>query len=346
MIQLRGICRMLSSDTPRVVCRVFGVSGVAAVLVFLYVPTAFGQGIHLQAVRVPNQLSHWSKSGFVEMVPPLRLPTNKSHTERIMVWLRIPAGETVAVKWLPDQKRYTLQFPPGTVADRIDGTETGQDGKFKIDDVRGAKIGARGKIWWHVYRPVPGESSKWLRGYKWLRTNDWGDMLAADSLVRRYFPGPPAKNKFQWAMQKMMFRMNGHCSACHQVNRPIRTTATKSGSLILETDGDGFFQPITVLTDTMTEVNVRPWGLNADDPYITVRCGKHKAKLTAKDDSFRRYTCPNHIVPTGKLDMMAALNHMDPHALKVCAARKYLYKHMSADGRNAFSRYFAECSIH
>ncbi|MGB9429168.1 MAG: hypothetical protein WCC11_04725 [Gammaproteobacteria bacterium] len=194
----------------------------------------------------------------------------------------------------------------------------------------------------HVYEPVPGESSKWLRGYAWLRTGPTGDNLAADSLIKLYYPGVPAKAKQEMAE----FRRLNQCGACHQANRPVPTTETKDGSSFPQTDADGFFQPITVLTDSMTLVNDRPWDLNVDDPYITVWCGKQQAKLTTKDDSYRRYSCPHQAVPTGKLDMLAALKHKDKHALQVCAARKYLYGHMEEDGRKAFAPFFAECGIH
>ena len=142
------------------------------------------------------------------------------------------------------------------------------------------------------------------------------------------------------------FRRLNQCGDCHQTNRPVPVTSTSDGDSTPETDADGFYQPITVLTDTMTLVNIRPWDLNAGDPYLTIWCGRRKARLTIKDHSYRRYTCADHAVPTGKLDLAAALRHEDPHALEVCAARRYLYEHMTEDGRRAFARGFAECSIH
>ncbi len=314
-------------------------------LAFVCPLTVQGQDIQLHAVRWPNRISYWQQSGFVEMVPPVWLPTDLSIHEYVRVWLHIPAGEKLSVQWLPDQKRYTLKFPPGTVADRIDGGENQKQAMFTVNgiaDVRGAKIAADGKTWWHVYEPVPGESSKWLRGYAWLRTGPVGDNLAADSLIKLYYPGAPAKAKQEIAL----FRRLNQCGACHQANRPVPTTETKDGESFSETDADGFFQPITVLTDSMTLVNDRPWDLNVDDPYITVWCGQQKAKLTTKDDTYRRYSCPHQAVPTGKLDMLAALKHQDAHALGVCAARKYLYEYMEEDGRKAFAPFFAECAIH
>ena len=325
--------------------RFLALSGLAAVLALSCPPAVYGQGIHLHAVRWPNRISYWRQSGFVEMVPPVRLPTDKSIDEFIMVWLRIPPGRKVTVQWLAAQKRYTLEFPPGTVADRIDGGVHAKQAMFTVDgiaDVRGATIAADGTTWWHVYEPVPGESSRWLRGYSWVRTGPAGDSLAGDSLIELYYPGMPAKAKTEMAE----FRRLNQCGACHQVDRPIPMTAAQDGFSLPETDEDGFFQPITVLSDTMTLVNSRPWDLNADDPYITVRCGKDRAELTTRGDSYRRYVCPDHAVPVGTLDMSAALEHKDPHAFGVCAARKYLYEHMTAESRKAFAAAFAECSIH
>jgi hypothetical protein len=307
--------------------------------------TAPGQAIRLHAVRWPNRLDYWRQVGFVDMEPPVRLPTDKSIQEYVMVWLRIPAGKKIGVRWLPREKRYTLTFPPGTVADRIDGGVNQKQAMFTLDgiaDVRGATIAADGGTWWHVYEPVPGKSPKWLSGYAWLRTGRAGDDLAADHLIKLYYPGAPERAKSEMAE----FRELNQCGACHRPDRPIPTTADNAGDSFAETDMDGFYQPITVLTDSMTLVNDRPWDLNVDDPYITVWCGKRKAKLTVRGDAYRRYICPDHVAPVGKLDMAAALAHKDPHALKVCAARRYLYRHMAAKDRRDFAGGFAECSIH
>lgn len=230
------------------------------------------------------------------------------------------------------------------MADRIDGGENQKQAMFTVNgiaDVRGATIATDGKIWWHVYEPVPGKSSKWLRGYSWLRTGAAGDNLVADSLLKLYYPGAPAKAKQEMAQ----FRRLNQCGACHQANRPVPTTATINGSSFPETDSDSFFQPITVLTDSMTLVNDRPWDLNVGNPYITIWCGHDKAQLITRGDSYQRYTCPNHVTPIGKLDRAAALTHKNPHALKVCAARQYFYQHMTEKGRKAFASDFAECSI-
>ena len=54
-------------------------------LLFLGSLAVHGQDIELRPVRIPNDLSYWRQSGFVEMVPPVRLPTDKSNNDVITV---------------------------------------------------------------------------------------------------------------------------------------------------------------------------------------------------------------------------------------------------------------------
>src|SRR5262245_62041424 len=118
-------------------------------------------------VDIPNDESYWRNAGFVEMVPPLRLPTDKRNDNLIKVWLRIPDEGRITLEWLADQKRNTLRFPPGTTADRV---ETMRNEKKAlqvingIEDVRGATIDASGASLFHVYQPVAGTSKDRLRG--------------------------------------------------------------------------------------------------------------------------------------------------------------------------------------
>ncbi|MDE2092165.1 MAG: hypothetical protein KGJ08_09750, partial [Gammaproteobacteria bacterium] len=309
------------------------------------------QNIQLHPVRIPNNPNYWRNAGFVDMVGPMRLPTDKSIGEHIAVWVKIPKHGEITVQWLPDQKRYTIKFPPGTVADRVDSSKNEHDVLQVIHgvaDVRGARIGRDGRMWFHDYEPVPGEPKKWLKGYEWLRMDPVGDNQAADSLIKLFYPGAPAKAEPEMAE----FRRLNQCGACHMANRPAPTQAPviarSQGSapsspplhaVLPMTDADGFYQPITVLTDTMVIRNHRPWDLNADDPFITVRCGKQKTRaITHGDRSY--YQCANGAVPTGRLDMVAALKHHDPHARQVCKARQYLYEHMDVEGQKVYKSYY------
>src|SRR5487761_204567 len=176
------------------------------------------QDIQLHPVQIPNNPEYWHDAGFVDMVGPMRLPTDKSTGDHIAVWVRIPKDGKITVQWLSDQKRYTLKFPPGTVADRVESAKDEQEAMMTvhgIEDVRGARIGEDGRIWFHDYEPVPGEPVKWLKGYEWLRSDPVGDNQAADSLIGLFYPGAPAKAKQEMAE----FRRLNQCGVCHLVNR-------------------------------------------------------------------------------------------------------------------------------
>jgi len=320
----------------------------AALLAGLACPVvARAQDSHLHAVEVPNRVSYWKDAGFVQMVPPLQLPTVLSFDDTIMVWVRIPAGRKIQVSWLPKQKRYTLKFPPGTVADRI---ETGKNEKQAmlvvngISDVRGAPIGEDGRTWFHVYEPVPGQPLAWLHGYEWLRMGDKADVEAGERLVALYYPhaGPKAHGEMA------EFRRLNHCGECHQINQAVgKMMPTHAQRMVrpgapLETDGDGFFQPILVMKDSMNVVNIRPWDRNPDDPYVTVWCGSQEVKAVTHGDH-RGYSCADGRVPVGNLNIVVVLWYYDRHAEEVCKAREYLYEHMDATGKKAFAREAAEC---
>lgn len=322
---------------------------LVTLLVGFGVPALGAPDIKIHPVQLPDDLNYWPDAGFVDMVGPTRLPTEKSIQDHIAVWVRLPEKGVIKVTWLPDQKRYTLLFPPGTVADRVESMKNAKQAMLTINgiqDVRGARIGADGQTWFHDYEPVPGTPGKWLKGFEWLRSGGpVGDDLAADSLIKLFYPGAPAKAKVEIAQ----YRRLNQCGACHVVNRPAPTSTEATSSdnprprlLLSMTDADGFYQPITVMTDTMVVRNHRPWGLNADDPYITVMCGDQRIAAITNDGA-RYYVCADGKVPTGTLDMASALQHKDPHAFKVCKARNYLYEHMDAEGKKIYKKYYVEC---
>jgi hypothetical protein len=207
-----------------------------------------------------------------------------------------------------------------------------------IEDVRGARIGDGGEVHFHVYEPVPGEDQRVLKGYEWLRTDAKADDLAADSLIQLFYRNAPDS-----AQPEMRgFRRLNQCGACHQSKAPAPLTTRSAPPFI--SDSHGFFQPTTVLEDTMAIRDHRRWDLNADDPFVTVWCGSQQVRATATGDS-RRYQCPNDAVPIGKLQLTAAVAKRDSHALQVCESRKYLYMHMDDKARDAYRVGFQECSI-
>ena len=67
--------------------------------------------IQLRPVQVPNDISYWKNDGFQEMIPPMRLPTDKSIENFIQVWIKIPDDCKITVDRLEGQNRFTLKFP-------------------------------------------------------------------------------------------------------------------------------------------------------------------------------------------------------------------------------------------
>jgi hypothetical protein len=238
-----------------------------------------------------------------------------------------------------------LVFPPGTVADRVE-TMRNQPKALQvingIEDVRGARIDDQGQTLFHDYQPVPGDASGRLRGYEWLRTDSQGDDLAADALIKLFYPGPDAAAH----PDAQTFRRLNQCGRCHQPNQaaPRAGSPRVPGTAALLTDSHGFFQPLTVLEDTMLMRSSRRWDLNADDPFTSVWCGTSQVHATTNGDR-RGYSCPDGAPPIGKLDMAAALAKNDAHARQVCESRRYLYQHMDQAARDAYRPFFTVCSI-
>jgi hypothetical protein len=314
-------------------------TGKALVIVLLAIQAA---GPSMRAVQIPNDVSYWEKSGFVEMVPPVRLPTDKVNDNAIQVWVKLPAGGTITGTWLEPQHRFSLKFPAGTIADRVEIYKHEAKAMLvvrDIEDVRGARIDSDGHSIFHVYEPVPGGDAGWLKGYEWRRTDNEGDRLAGEALIKLYYlgHGQDAEAEIQG------FRRTNQCGACHQPDRPAPKVAARP--MLHASDSHGFYQPLAVLEDSMTVRTHRKWDLNADDPFVSVWCGAQKVAAITDGDS-RGYKCPDEAAAVGRLDLRAALAAKDVHALQVCKARRYLFDHMDRTAREAYRPSFEECSIH
>ncbi|MFL5815706.1 MAG: hypothetical protein ACJ763_19205 [Bdellovibrionia bacterium] len=281
---------------------------------------------------MPNQRDYWKNSGFVEMVAPLRLPSNRQGTDIIQVWLKLPENRKITAYRINDSRedRYTLVYPPGTIADRVEFDSP----IYGVGDVRGARIDENGSAVFHVFEPAPGVDYHQLAGYEWARKDDVADVAAGEALVALFYPRANEAIRNQ-------FRQSNHCGACHQQNAPAPVSTAAPFRYM--SDVQGFFQPIAVLQDTMTVRNHRAADLNANDRFITVYCGNQPTRAKWNDWAIW-YECPQGQVPVGKLDMASALQAKDPHAIQVCEARAYLYRHMDEKARAAFAPAFAECS--
>ena len=272
---------------------------------------------------------HWRRQGFVELVAPLRAPSNAAGDDLAAVWLRVPEGALIRAWRLPDG-RPTVAVPEGTEADRVE-TVSGV-----VADVRGTRFGAGGRQLFHVLRPA--DSAGRLVGYEWERSDAAQAQAAAvafDSLLDR--TGVPAGAADR-------FRERLDCATCHPSDKPANDRPGERGLPNRRTDASGLYQLLAVLSDESPLEAYRPREMNAEDPFVTFSCrGVQSPAVTRVAAGAARINCPDGSVPIGRLDLRAALRARDPHAARVCEARLALEGHMDATGRAAFAAAFDEC---
>ena len=319
--------------------------------------STLGASSAARAIAAFDATSHWK--GYVEMVPPIRLPTNLEATERIAVFLSIPAGQTIEVAYLEDQKRHTLRFPPGTIADRLDGDHQPlPEGRYKwtyIDDVRGTRIATGKEQFFHVYAPLDfARPTSQMTGWEWERGHDAQRIDATERLVawRRAlehtrcagFIAAPCRKKANRDLR--LFRYLNDCAACHRPNLPeVDRQPIASYRAARATDASGFYVPLSVLDNSGVVPRHRPRDRNVGDRFIEARCGESPARLERDPTGRTRYACPDGRLPRATKNIEAALAAGDLHAMAVCRSRKYLFDHMDAAGKMAFAAAFSACEL-
>jgi hypothetical protein len=286
------------------------------------------------SVTIPDPGTYWTRNEFVEMTPPIRLPSGNGR-ERIAVWLRIPQGQRIRV--LPDSTgRPSLAFPSGTIADRADMNDAAVPGS--VQDVRGTRFAA-GQEFFHVLRPTGGPG---LGGVEWLRGDAAASRLATSTMRTRLAEshvGPAALALFE--------RLND-CASCHVHDKPENVEEDPAGAEGMalpnrSTDSDGLYTIATVLTDSAPLEKHRARDMNEGDPYVSVDCADgHQADFQVHG-RLRHFACQDGSVPRATLDMRRALAAGDAHARAVCESRSYLGAHMESADRALFAEAFTEC---
>jgi hypothetical protein len=284
-------------------------------------------------LRIDDPDGHWTRAGFVEMVPPIRPPSSGDGGDRIVVYLRLPERGGIEVTVSPHGP--TLRFPPGTDADRVE-----LDGSGAVIDVRGTRFEADGREVFHVYRPGVGGA---LIGTEWRRDDSAGAAEALAFLDAELRSGSrldgPALDRFV-----RRFEALNDCVACHAHGQP-EASFDRPGRPNRRTDASGLYVPLETLGDAAPVERHRPRDMNADDPYIHTTCGDAPAELTTGRAGSRRYDCPGGRVAISRLDLAAARAAGDAHAQAVCAGRAYLFAHLDAAGRRAFAAGLADCGL-
>lgn len=295
-------------------------------------------------VAIVDPASHWSSGGFVEMVPPIRLPSRDGR-ERIEVWLRIPDGGVIRVLRTAEG-RPTLSYPPGTIADRLDLSDARDRGS--VQDVRGTRFAIGGERF-HVLRRLEAQG---LQGLEWPRDGDDAGRVATETMVKRLGAasagaGDPARDA-----TLSLFAAQNDCAFCHEHGKKerqgMRAADGDDGPPPNRgTDASGLYTVASVLADDAPIETHRARDMNEGDPYVSATCADGESAVFRVDrrGARRRFACDDGSLPRARVDLPRALSDGDAHARGVCDSRAYLWRHMEADGRQAFAAAFEECGL-
>ena len=295
-----------------------------------------------RTLHIDDSTDYWAREGFVEMVPPIRLPTNLDRSDIITVWLKIPAGGKLRLRRSNDPA--SLLYPPSTVADRVELIGS------RVVDVRGTKFESDGKELFHVYRGYKSRDKRKkapLKGFEWRRgdveAQQWADGRLEQFLLTTIMPGMTRPlNQVARARLKNF----NQCARCHIYDKPttLRPSSAKVKLPRRPTDGHGLYAILSVLSDSAPLAVHRPIDLNVDDPYVSVSCGDEPARLI-ENKEVRHFVCDNGLVPVGRRDIVRGLQEKDEYTIRVCQSRRYLYEHFDEALRQVYAAIFAQCGV-
>lgn len=314
--------------------------------VFLLTSAGSARGADVRELRIDDPAGFWGRN-YVELVPSIRLPTSHDGDDLIRVWVQLPEERAVDVRYLPEQARHVLVFPPGTRSDRVEYLEVeGPAGEpvQTVIDVRGTTIESDGSQRFHILRPLGDQVHAPLLGWSWPRDDASAQRTVDEKLktlvqrVRR----PPHKPAMDRKEATSMVEFN-QCAECHQPSQP-RARFESERALERATDAMGFFVPHAVVQDQCVVANHRPRDLNSEDPFVQVRCDDRPARLVSAN-GYEQYECPQDGVPVGSRNVRAALDAGQEYTRRVCASRRHLYERMTDRARRAYADAFEACSI-
>ncbi len=287
------------------------------------------------ALRMERPEEHWQKNGFVQMVQPLELPTRLEARDKVEVWLKLPPEGKITTRFAEGQHRHVIRLPVGSEAARVEYRAFGDDPKafrWSVVNVRGTRFEREHEVFFALKPEFP-EASGTLRGYSWPRDDAKAARVAKDKIVDMVSHLASPRDQPN-AVAKA--RATNECASCHTYARPANARPKEHGVVNRATDDSGLFQIQAVLENRLPLESYFPRDPNLENPLVTVYCGKMPQQQKSE-------VCADGSVPTGELDLKAALGQMNPRAVGVCAARRYLYEHLDDAGRRAFSASFVTC---
>lgn len=286
-------------------------------------------------VRIEDPSTHHAREGFTQLVPPAHLPSSSPDRDQVEIWVRLP--ETAVLTLLEDQAgRPTLEFPPGTLADRVEWHGDGDD--RRIVDIRGTRIEPDGAQTFYVYRPTAPDPRAPLFGLEWRRGDADVQRAATEHLVSKLAALPPVADMAEPRRQEILDGVRGRnqCSGCHGLSRPENETPRQHGLVDRGTDRSGFFTPQTVLWDEVPLEAYGAYDRSWDDPAIEVRCAEAPAAQPGR-------RCPEGSIARGRLRWGATEPNARTWLASVCESRAWIAAHVSEGDRAKLASVLTPC---
>ncbi|HEY4223006.1 MAG TPA: hypothetical protein VGO62_16730 [Myxococcota bacterium] len=291
-------------------------------------------------LSIDDGIEHWRTRGFIELTPPVHLPTDPVESDRIAVWLNVPAEQKITVRTVNGHPQ--LHFPPGTTADRVETYVT--DKGVVVGDVRGSTLSESGELF-HVYVPAGADVTSPLLGWQWHRNDERAERAATNLLVD-HLSNTRTIHDARMPKQAIVddYQKNNACAKCHQKDKPENLADMRA--IHRGTDDTGWYVPESVLQSTVPLEIHRARDMNVDDKFLSLECPSGRTPtLDENDEGSRKYVCTDGRVPVGTLDVAAGMKAHDAHVRGVCASRKYLQDHMDDAARAAFAEAFTACGL-
>jgi hypothetical protein len=294
--------------------------------------------IELRELHVAESRGHFLREGFVEMVPPLRLPRRKPQ-QLAEVWLKLPSGAKLQTSLV--EGRPLLRLPAGTEAARVEKQQAGQadERDWRVADVRGTRFGSADAETFFVLRPVDTSAEPALSGWEWqrglAREQREATRLLAD-LAASIVPRQRAES------ERRSIERTNDCAGCHVHARLENHLPSEHGVANRGADASGCYQIQSVLLSQLPLETYFPLEQNLGDPFIHFGC-REGAELLRTPDA--RPRCADGSVPWGRFDVRAALAASSERAERLCASRRYLAEHLDQTGLAVFREGLDECGI-
>lgn len=284
---------------------------------------------------IEDPMQFHEREGYVRLVPPTHIPSSSALLDQVEIWMWLPPDAKIAVHD-DAQGRPTLEFPPGTIVDRVEFAGTGD--RRAIADIRGTRIAEDGSQDFHVYRPTAPEPAAPLFGLRWAREDTEAHAAATDRLVAKALEHPPAVGKPQPWRDRFAkgIRVRNRCSSCHGYSRQDNKTPNEHGLVNRGTDRSGFTVPQTLMWDEAPLESYGAHDRSWTDPSIEIRCGE-------KPENGPGRACEDGSVPLGRLRWDAEEPEAKAHLRQVCEGRAWLITHMANDEASRWGALAADC---